>query len=129
MNGEGMRIRSVIPAIMLPCNFCAKKGSIYHAASDISEAEDLEKACRENCEDYSYFRKYGINRLIDPSIQETDYLLEMIGGAFEKYEARHFPYEEIERLRVLAQRLSFVLNLEEARISAVRSTLLRVEEL
>jgi hypothetical protein len=127
MNEKGMRSRKLIPAVMLPCNFCEKKRSIYHAASDISEAEDLEKECRESCEDF-FFKKYGINRLVEPSIQETDYILEMIGRILEAKDQPSISRDDLERLEILGQRLSLVLNFEEARIAAAKNMLTAIDQ-
>jgi len=122
MNGKGMRSRRVIPAIMLPCNFCDKKRALYETADDISEAESLEERCRKICDDFSYFKKYGINSKVPASVEETDYLLEITNLLLDRIEKSGINDDDVARLEVASERLAFVINLEEARLDAAKST-------
>lgn len=117
------RSRWYLPVELSPCHKCGRKDEIYDTAADAFEMHDLMDKCKSRCPTYADFKRYGINRMIDPSIEEVDCLIEMIGNIVEGREDSNFTENEIEHLEVLSERLSLVLNLEECRMNVAKEYL------
>ena len=110
--------RDIVPMLLYPCSFCEKKRELSKTTDDEYELDRLIDNCRASCEDFEYFEKYGINRLAHPCIEDTDYLIEMIGFLMNRIENSGKTDIDVARLEAAGDRLGFVLNLEEARIEA-----------
>lgn len=115
--------RIYIRAEMAPCVVCARKNEIYDTAADAWERHDRMEACRSLCPDYADFMRYGINRRVEPSVEEVDCLIQKIAGIIEVKGRAGFSENDLERLEVLGHRLSVVVNMEEARLDTARSYL------
>lgn len=121
----GVEIRPT--AMACPCLVCEQDRKFEQESRDLREHIDLRNACQQVCETYGYFERYGINRLVEPDPVELDPLITMVNTHLYEIEKSGVGEGDIGRIEVLGKRLSVILNMEEAKISAARSALERIE--
>ena len=83
----------------------------------------MRKECQQTCEIYAYYQKYGINTYIQPDPVEMDHLITVITELLCKVECGGLGTDDLDRLDVWSKRLSVIVNMEDAKISAAKSAL------
>jgi hypothetical protein len=103
-----------------PCYSCRKAEAFFEEfRGNVIRLKMALDGCLYTCEDVRYFKKYSINRKLDPEMDETDFLIEWINILSIKFERENvLAALEREQLKVWSERLSLILAIEEARLGA-----------
>lgn len=86
MSREKRFVNRAIPrSLGCPCFDCEKRNELSSiCGDDYDELSIIQQVCMEGCEHIDNYERYHINSKVEPSIEEADMLLEMIGEILEK---------------------------------------------
>ena len=110
-------------ATACPCLVCKRDKEYESSTDDFASYLDMRKECQRTCETYAYYRKYGINSYIQPDPVEMDHLITVITELLCKVEGGGLGVVDTDRLEVWGRRLSVIVNMEDAKLSAAKSVL------
>ena len=110
-------------ATACPCLVCKRDKEYEGETGDFAAYLDMRKECQQACEIYAYYQKYGINTYIQPDPVEMDHLITVITELLCKVECEGLGADDADRLDVWSKRLSVIVNMEDAKISAAKSAL------
>jgi len=122
-----MEIEIKPTATAQPCILCEKDKAFRERATDLVEHVQFRKECQKDCELFDYYEKYGINRLVEPDPVELDFLITVINMLIAKKEKDGLKPDDLDRLDVWSNRLSVILNMEDAKMDAAKSAINQVE--
>ena len=110
-------------ATACPCLVCERDEGYERETGDLAAYMDRRKECQRDCEIYAYYQKYGINSYIQPDPVEMDHLITVITELLCKVGCGGLGLGDADRLEVWSRRLSVIVNMEDAKLSAAKSVL------